>query len=63
MAIDYCMVLFLYASDTHLSSNTNLVCLVLNGDMVGYTGIILVGGGGGVLSEIFGGNFVVCITT
>ena len=61
MAIDYCMVLFLYASDTHLSSNTNLVCLVLNGDMVGYTGIILVGGG--VFSEIFGGNFLVCITT
>ena len=42
------MVLFLYVSDTHLSFNTNLVCLVLNGDMVGYTGIIL----GGIL-----GNF------
>ena len=42
------MVLFLYVSDTHLSFNVNLVCLVLNGDMAGYTGIIL----GGVL-----GNF------
>ena len=37
-------------SDTHLSFNVNLVCLVLNGDMAGYTLVLF----WGVFSEIFG---------